>query len=1275
MKKLILGLMFPIIAFGQYTSIPDAVFEQRLIDLGHDTVQDGQILTANIINVDTLILTASSSWFGGIPSISDFTGIEDFTNLTYFECRNNFMSSLDLSQNTSLKFLDCSGFLFLGGHMCPLTNLNLSQNLLLDTLICKSNPLTTLDISQNIALKYIDLSNCKLSNLDLSQNTSLEFLELSYSGLSSLDVSHNNLLKTLYCYHNQLPNLDLTQNIALEDLKIGQHIGGPVGNIYPENYITNIDLSQNVNLTSFDCSYNILTNLDLSNNILLNNLKCNGNQICNLNILQNINLTDIDCQNNNLNFLDVSQNTSLTNLNCRNNYIQYLELSQNQNLTNLDCSNNKINSLDLTQNQNLTNLNCSGNSILNLDLRNGNNNILSLSAYSNLLSCISVDDTAWSDTNWNNISNNTIFSNNCPLIESHTYIPDSMFEQKLIYLGYDSVHDGKVLTSYIKNIDSLDISNSGIIDLTGIEDFLNLKFLNINMNELSNYDISKNFFLENLQCRCSGIDSLSINQNHMLRILDCGNDIFSGINPCQNSNFENNILSINLANNPQLISLGLVRNNLSSLDIRQNPNLTELKCQDNDLEILDLRNGNNTNFTYFNALNNDSLNCIASDDSAWSILNWANIPSNSFFSNYCSDYYTYIPDPVFEIALIIKGYDNILNGYVFTANISNIDTLDIGAGPNGLIHNVPITNLTGIEDFSALTTLYCSENQLSNLDLSQNSGLITLNCYDNQISTLILGQNSALTTLQCGRNLITTLNLSQNLNLTNLNCRYNQLTSLDLSQNPNLLDLNCANNILTSLDLSQNPNLSDLYCGNNLLYLLNFNQNSSITNLNCSYNQFSNLDLSQNPLLSELDCQNNSIMSLDISQNPLLSELDCQNNSIMSLDLSQNPNLNFLNCRANALINLDVRNGNNTNFTTFDSYFNDSLYCISVDDSSWSANNWIGIDSHTSFSNDCNNLQYTLIPDSIFEQRLIDLGYDNIHDGQVLTANISSIDSLDISGIYLEEIEDLTGIQDFTNLLYLDCSLNLLPNLDLSQNTSLTYLKCHTSGISNLDLSQNTALTKIICYMNPQLTSLDLSQNTSLTYLNCLGNFVTFIFGQISDLNLSQNIALDTLLCSGNQLTSLDVSQNVALKYLDCGYNKLTSLDVRNGNNINFTGFDATQNDSLICISVDDSTWSDNNWHNIDNHTSFSNDCNPSSVDIIENLNNILIYPNPTNEEITISINNFNGNIQTEVYDFIGNRLHTTNKTTISLRDYSLGIYLLKVTYGDRVQEVKVIKD
>ena len=79
-------------------------------------------------------------------------------------------------------------------------------------------------------------------------------------------------------------------------------------------------------------------------------------------------------------------------------------------------------------------------------------------------------------------------------------------------------------------------------------------------------------------------------------------------------------------------------------------------------------------------------------------------------------------------------------------------------------------------------------------------------------------------------------------------------------------------------------------------------------------------------------------------------------------------------------------------------------------------------------------------------------------------------------------------------------------------------------------------------------------------------------------------------------------------------------------------------------------------------------------VSITEVSNQINIFPNPTNENITISIENFNGNIQTEVYDLIGNRLQSTNETTISLQDYARGIYLLKVAYENKLQEVKVTK-
>ena len=82
-----------------------------------------------------------------------------------------------------------------------------------------------------------------------------------------------------------------------------------------------------------------------------------------------------------------------------------------------------------------------------------------------------------------------------------------------------------------------------------------------------------------------------------------------------------------------------------------------------------------------------------------------------------------------------------------------------------------------------------------------------------------------------------------------------------------------------------------------------------------------------------------------------------------------------------------------------------------------------------------------------------------------------------------------------------------------------------------------------------------------------------------------------------------------------------------------------------------------------------------SNTESISQKSDFTIYPNPTKENITLNIHNFNGSIIAEVYDIIGNKLQTTNKTNTSLSDYANGIYILKVAYGDRVEELKVIKE
>ena len=96
----------------------------------------------------------------------------------------------------------------------------------------------------------------------------------------------------------------------------------------------------------------------------------------------------------------------------------------------------------------------------------------------------------------------------------------------------------------------------------------------------------------------------------------------------------------------------------------------------------------------------------------------------------------------------------------------------------------------------------------------------------------------------------------------------------------------------------------------------------------------------------------------------------------------------------------------------------------------------------------------------------------------------------------------------------------------------------------------------------------------------------------ISDLTgIEDFAALSVLDAQGNQITSLDLSYNAQLNTIRCENNQLYRLNVKNGNNTNVTQFFTTGNPSLECINVDDSTYSANNWTNIDSQQYFGESC------------------------------------------------------------------------------------
>ena len=209
-----------------------------------------------------------------------------------------------------------------------------------------------------------------------------------------------------------------------------------------------------------------------------------------------------------------------------------------------------------------------------------------------------------------------------------------------------------------------------------------------------------------------------------------------------------------------------------------------------------------------------------------------------------------IQDQAFLNALIEQGVD--VNGdnlisykeaeAIFILNVSRKD----------------ISDISGITAFSNLDSLNCSRNQLTSLDISNNTLLTFLDCSGNQLASLDITNNSALIDLNCGGTMC---------------CGNNKISSLDLSNCTALRYLDCAGNRLTSLDVSNCTALSVLYF---------------------TYNQITNLDISKNMVLTELNCGLNQLTNLDVSTNTMLTNLYCFDNQLTSLDVSNNTALNYL---------------------------------------------------------------------------------------------------------------------------------------------------------------------------------------------------------------------------------------------------------------------------------------------------------------------------------------------------------------------------------------------
>src|SRR5690606_4375993 len=167
-------------------------------------------------------------------------------------------------------------------------------------------------------------------------------------------------------------------------------------------------------------------------------------------------------------------------------------------------------------------------------------------------------------------------------------IPDVNFKNKLLaasssnpiakdqngnYITIDVNGDGEIQVSETANVYQLEVGDSNIQDLTGIEAFINLTVLNCFFNNLTELDISNNINLTDLLCQNNNLTQLDLSSNTNLTLLSCE---------------YNSLVELDVSNNINLIHLYCQNNALTEIDVSNNINLLFFGFGYNNLIVIDI---------------------------------------------------------------------------------------------------------------------------------------------------------------------------------------------------------------------------------------------------------------------------------------------------------------------------------------------------------------------------------------------------------------------------------------------------------------------------------------------------------------------------------------------------------------------------------------------------------------------------------------------------------------------------------------------------------------
>lgn len=411
------------------------------------------------------------------------------------------------------------------------------------------------------------------------------------------------------------------------------------------------------------------------------------------------NLTHLYFHYNSVVNVDLSLLTHLKVLEASSNKLASINVSALNELTYLNVTSNKLTSLDVSGLPNLTTVKCSTNNLLSLFLKNSKPtaDLITLELFQlPQLVHICADTVDYPVIQQAIIdgwltSSNILLDSVCdpanPCGPNIVCIPDLKLKAKLVALGVDTNHDGKIQVSEAEAVTDLSIATSpndiydDITDLTGLEKFKNLINFNCSGNSITSFNATALTHIKTIDCSANQLTSLTVSGLTTLTNLNCS---------------KNKLTALNAGGITSLQVLNASENLIASLNVTGDTSLLNLNCNSNQLTSVSLAglssiqqaNFNNNKVLEYTFSGLTTLQEIyVSKNTNATALNISNLPNLKYLD--CS--YTKIP--ALDISSLTK---------LVSFNCDNVE----------LLHDLDASGL------QFLTKLSCKFTNITNLDLS-----------------------------------------------------------------------------------------------------------------------------------------------------------------------------------------------------------------------------------------------------------------------------------------------------------------------------------------------------------------------------------------------------------------------------------------------------------------------------------------------------------------------------------------------------------------------------